>query len=135
MLSMKALRSILSLFFAGLVLISSTSFLVGIHHCGGQVRSIALFDKAEPCEMERQVPPCHRIATGSCCQDVTVVHENEDFNSFPSFELSPSFSDDALATTILLAEIVPVTAPTVLPVYHPPVLLVDRPAALQVFLI
>ena len=133
---MKAVKTIFSLMLIALVLVSSTSFMVGIHHCGGHVKNVALFDKAAGCEMELQLPPCHREAGNSCCRDLTVVHQDQDFNSTPSsFELFPIFPEDVLVTTILLAEIVPASAPSPKPVYHPPLLSVDRPVDLRVFLI
>lgn len=133
---MSLLRRLTILAFACLVLVSSTNFMVGMHHCGGHLKHVALFDKAAGCEMEQQqVPPCHRASTASCCDDVTVVHEDEDFSGATSLELQPAFAADALATSTLLAEIIPAVAPILTPVYHPPLLAVDRPVALGVFLI
>jgi hypothetical protein len=134
-LSMKKFRSILSFGFACLVLVSSTSFMVGIHHCGGHVKHLALFTKAAPCEMEQQVAPCHRVSANSCCQDLTVVHQDEDFNgSATSVDVSPSLEADA-STTMVVAEVVPTSVPVLASLYHPPLLAVDRPVALRVFLI
>lgn len=135
-LTMNLLRSIVSFGFAFLVLVSSTQFMVGIHRCGGQVQHVAIFDKADACPMEAQVPPCHRISVNSCCQDVTVVHEDEDFsvswNTFPSAEFAP---DAVVATTLVLAEVVPSTVRPASPDYSPPLRSTDRTVALQVFLI
>lgn len=132
---MNLLRSIVSIGFAFLVLVSSTQFMVGIHRCGGEVRHVALFDKAEACEMERQLPPCHRIAASSCCQDVTVIHEDEDFsvdwNPVEWSVLSPAVT----ATSLILSEIVPSAVSPDLQYYSPPLRSIDRTVALQVFLI
>lgn len=132
---MNQLRSIVSIGFAFLVLVSSTQFMVGIHRCGGEVRHVALFDKAEACEMERQLPPCHRIAASSCCQDVTVIHEDEDFsvdwNPVEWSVLSPAVT----ATSLILSEIVPSAVSPDLQYYSPPLRSIDRTVALQVFLI
>lgn len=78
---MKATRPILSVLLAMLVLFSSTSFMVGLHFCMGEVRNVALFSKAELCELEKPLPPCHRPSTPPCCEDETVVHEADDFKT------------------------------------------------------
>jgi hypothetical protein len=133
---MKTLRSIGSILFACLVLVSSTSFMVGIHHCGGQVKQVALFSNAEACEMERDVPPCHRALATSCCDDVTVVHEDQDFSgSAPSFDLPVAVADVAPLGSLALAEVIPATTPSFFCFYDPPILKTNRPASLQVFLI
>jgi hypothetical protein len=135
-LTMNLLRSIVALGFAFLVLVSSTQFMVGIHRCGGEVRHIALFDKAEACEMERQLPPCHRIAATSCCQDVTVIHEDEDFSvDWNPIEWSVLSSDAVTATSLILSEVVPSSVSPDPRNYSPPFRSVDRTVALQVFLI
>ncbi len=131
---MKVLRPVLSLVFACLVLVSSTNFVVGFHYCGGQVKHVGLFDKAEACEMEKQLPPCHRELGSACCEDLTLIHEDEDFNSnCVSVEWSPSLIFDDVATTILLAEVVHSASPVGFQIYHPPVLSVDRPVAHRSF--
>lgn len=132
---MSYLRRILSLVFACLVLVSSTNFMVGMHHCGGHLKHVALFDKAEACEMEQQVPPCHRNAATSCCDDVTIVHDDEDFSGASSLQWQPAFEADAIATSILLAEVIPASKTNLTSIYHPPLLSVDRPVAHRVFLI
>jgi hypothetical protein len=104
---MRLFRSIVSLVFAFLVLVSSTSFMVGIHRCGGHVKDIALFDKAEGCANEQKVPPCHRLDTPVCCQDVTVIHEEEDFKGeIAQFEFFPSLIGDAVQSEVVLAEVI-----------------------------
>lgn len=125
----------MSVFFACLVLVSSTSFMVGIHHCGGHLKNIALFSKAEACEMEQQVPACHRINNTSCCDDLAVIHDNEDFSGPVAVEYSPVLFADDLATDVLLAEVIPASSPATVSVYHPPILDMDRPVVHRVFLI
>ncbi|MBL7847321.1 MAG: hypothetical protein JNL40_07625 [Cyclobacteriaceae bacterium] len=133
---MRTLRSILSLAFVLLVLFSSTSFMVGIHHCGGHVKSIALFDKAEACAQERQMPPCHRMDTPPCCQDVTVIHEHQDFNTqVSSWDFQAAPIADAIVPVILLDEVIPSVAPYLPVAYNPPLPTADRVVALHVFLI
>ena len=132
---MKRLRSLLSLTFAFLVLISSTQFMVAIHHCGGEVKGVALFEKREACAMEREMPPCHRSLATSCCDDVTVVHDDQDFSpTAASLDGLVNLPVAMVVETLVLAEVIP-TAPISSPFYDPPILQIDRPAALQVFLI
>ena len=51
---MKAVKTIFVFALALLVLVSSTSFMVGIHFCSGEVADMALFTEAEPCAMEKK---------------------------------------------------------------------------------
>ena len=134
---MRSLRSILSIAFAFLVLVSSTSFMVGIHRCGGSVKNVALFHEAEGCAQERKMPPCHRSDTPPCCQDVTVIHEHQDFKGeIAQFDFSLLSGADVIQPALVLAEIIPV-APTRTfhPEYDPPLRSQDRTIALQVFII
>lgn len=136
-LSMRSLRSILSLAFAFLVLFSSTSFMVGMHRCGGQVRNVALFTKAEGCAQETRTPPCHRLDTPPCCQDVTVIHEHQDFKGeITQLDFSASPLTDVLTPTVVLAEVIPSAGErTYARPYDPPLRSYDRIVSLQVFLI
>jgi hypothetical protein len=136
-LSMRSLRSILSLAFAFLVLFSSTSFMVGMHRCGGQVKNVALFTKAEGCAQEAQIPPCHRLDTPPCCQDVTIVHEHQDFKGeITHLEFSASPLTDVLTPAVVLAEVIPSAGErTYARPYDPPLRSYDRIVSLQVFLI
>ncbi len=82
---MKVIHSILSMLLALLVLVSSTSFSVNMHVCGGHVSSIALVQKAAPCPME-VMPPCHggmhqEKKSNGCCEDKSVDFEGKDFSS------------------------------------------------------
>ncbi|HYG04154.1 MAG TPA: hypothetical protein VD927_17025 [Chryseosolibacter sp.] len=135
---MTALRKIFALVLAFLVLLSSTSFMVGIHVCQDVVQNIAVFTKADGCEMEKKVPPCHRHLTKPCCKDETVVHEADDFQG--STDTIQSFTPlplDIDQTLILIAEIVPsVILPKVKYLnYDPPLLPEDLTITHQVFLI
>lgn len=91
-----------------LVLVSGTSFMVGVHHCNGHIASVALFSKADPCPMEQQLPPCHKAMKKSCCSDERIVHESEDFK--------PSAVPIHVATAPLIAELAsPVVIATLIP--------------------
>lgn len=81
---MKVLRIISSLFLALLVVVSSTSFTVGVHFCMGEAQDVALFGEAEGCEMQQRLPPCHRHQRASCCDDETIAHESEDIKPVSS---------------------------------------------------
>jgi hypothetical protein len=135
---MKVFRAISSLMFAFLVLVSSTSFMVGVHYCGGKVQDIALFTKAEPCAMEQSMPPCHKHMKSHCCEDKVVMHEGEGFKASAfHLQLVQATPVDIEQPLILISEIIPST-----PVEHtsnynydPPLRSADRIIELQVFLI
>jgi hypothetical protein len=78
---MKILRSIVSILIAGVIVVSTTSFTLSMHLCGGHVSSIALLDKAAPCAME-QLPPCHqKMMKHNCCEDKELKVEGKDLSS------------------------------------------------------
>lgn len=78
---MKVIRKISALLLALLVLVSSTSFMVGFHICKDEVQNVALFGKADSCEKEKSLPPCHRHLKAPCCADETLLHEGNDFKT------------------------------------------------------
>ena len=98
---MKFFRFISGILLANLILVSSTSFMIGVHRCGGHVMNIALFDKAPGCEMSQNLPICHLHMKVACCEDQTIIHKGE--------SLKISLSQ------------VHFHAPTSLSVVHPPV--------------
>ena len=135
---MKQVRSILSAAFALLVLFSSSSFMVGLHLCCGQVQNIALFTKADGCEIEKKMPPCHKPQSKPCCEDETILHKGEDFKvSITEVSISPA--------TALAIELPPVIISEVIPSnlisrkhyfnYDPPLRASDLIISFQVFLI
>lgn len=135
---MKIFRPILSLAFAFLVLFSGSDLMVGIHLCSGQIKSIALFKKADACEKEKKLPPCHRQESIPCCQDETIVHNAQDFNgNVTQTRITPVTIIDVIQPSVILSEIIPSLTVT-LPQYHnydPPLRLYDITVALHVFLI
>ncbi len=135
---MKHYRSILSVAFACLVLFSSTSFMVGVHLCGGHVQNIALFTQAEACAMEKQTPPCHKPQSEPCCEDETIVHTGEDFKvSLTAMALTPPAPADFTLPSVLISEVIPAApvAPVPFYLYDPPLPATDLTVSLQVFLI
>jgi hypothetical protein len=109
---MKAVRSISAVILAIMVLVSSTSFMIGMHICMGEVQDVALFTKADVCEMEKSLPPCHRHAKTPCCEDGSVIHKGEDFKaSFSKIEITVPAAIDIVQPLLLISEIIP-AAPT-----------------------
>lgn len=135
---MKAFRTISAMLLAILLLVSSTSFMVGIHVCGGEVRNVALFKKADGCEKEQPMPPCHRHSKASCCEDETMVHTSNDFKSSTSLAfVSPFGTPVMLVPFTLISEVIPSTS-----IFHlewtdygPPLPSHDLTVEHQVFLI
>jgi hypothetical protein len=128
---MKIYRSILSLGFAMLVLISSSSFMVGLHFCGDEI-GLALFSKAE-CGMEMKMPPCHQAAN-SCCDDEVIIHQGQDFkNTINEFQFQPQLIAE-LVSPIVISEIISETSSQFeFAVYHPPLRATDLTVSHQTF--
>lgn len=105
---MRPIRTIVSLVLAALVLVSSTSFTVGLHVCRGHVHDIAVMQKAQPCAMELMAAElgfddedCGTISKMKCCEDRTLSFEGTDYQY-------------KTAKSLTLPEVLPV--PAVLPV-------------------
>jgi len=135
---MTKIRPILSVALAGLVLISSTSFMVGMHFCMGQIQNVALFGKADGCEKEKKLPPCHRHETLPCCDDEILTHDGQDVNAtFAKLEIAPLQFILIELPPVLISEVIP-SAPfsqTKFYNYDPPLRASDRIVKLQSFLI
>jgi hypothetical protein len=122
---------------ATLLLVSSTSFMVGMHVCMGEVQSIAIFSKADGCPMEKNLPPCHRQMTAPCCDDETVIHEADDFKLTAAHQQVSPLATDVLPSLVLISEIIP-SMPSSYPEYvnyDPPIRSCDLIVEHQVFLI
>jgi hypothetical protein len=135
---MRTFRKISSLAFVFLVLFASTHFMVGIHFCGGEIQSVALFGKPEGCPMEQNMPPCHRQMSASCCDNETIIHNAEAFKGdIAQISLPGTTSIDITQPPVLVAEIVPVASGTGTHGYNydPPLRTHDITVALRVFLI
>ena len=135
---MKIIRSISAVLLSVLVVVSSTSFMVGMHICGGEVENIALFGKAESCQKEKALPPCHKHMKLACCQDELVFHEGTDFKgSIEHHHIVIPAPIDIEQPAILISEVIPAS-----PIarfqsfnYDPPLRSYDLTVAHQVFLI
>lgn len=135
---MKVLRTISVVVLAFLVVLSSSNFMLGIHLCAGEVQDVAFLSKAEACEMELKLPPCHRHLPAPCCEDETILHESEDLKiAATNFSLAAPLAMEPIGATVLVSEIIP-SAPasrsTYAP-YHPPLRWHDITVANRVFLI
>ena len=134
---MRAIQSILSVFMAILVLVSATSFTVGMHFCKGEVENINLFGKAESCQVEKSRPPCHKHIKPGCCADELVSHEASDLKG-----AIKQIHIDAPAIyierpVVLISEVIPSAdiSRTYYHNYDPPLRSSDRNVSLQIFLI
>ncbi len=109
------MAKILSIFLAFQVLLSSMSFSIGTHFCGGELKSFALFGEATLCEHARPhehsaQPSCHSAKPvdgegdeKGCCEVEQIEIEGEEYDFLisslvldfdSSWELSPlSFSE------------------------------------------
>ena len=102
---MKLIRSIVSLCLAGLVLIASVGVTVNLHVCAGHVQSIALFVKAEPCQMEKKA--CSgvmmQMKRNGCCEDKSIeVKGKENAAEVKAVsELMPSYNFIAVILPVL----------------------------------
>ena len=136
---MKLVRSISAILLAFLVLMSSTSFMVGMHFCRNEVKSVAIFSKAEQCARHQQKEPvCPAHTKSDCCKDEAYVHEGDDFkNAISNSDVSgPSFT---IASTpfIFVSEVVPSSGINnyLFIQYDPPLYSCDLTVSLGVFLI
>ena len=128
----KALRHIVSLLMAFLVMFSTMSFTVDKHFCGGHLVDKAVFSKAETCGMQMSA-----AAESHCCtnEKVSVEGQDELKISFDSFDFHQQlFITSFTYTYIELFESLP---KQVIPFkdYSPPLLVTDIQLVDQVFLI
>lgn len=135
---MKVIRSISVMLLAILLLVSSTSFVFGVHYCMGEVQSISLFGKTDSCPKEKEQPPCHKHMKPACCEDETVVHEGIDFKaSLNLIHIDAPAPMDIDQPLVLIAEVIP-DAPIARIQYYrydPPLRTSDLTAEHQVLLI
>lgn len=135
---MKLVRSISYVLLAILVLVSSTSFTVGMHFCMGEIESFTLLGKAESCQNAKALPPCHKHQMVACCEDEVVFHEGTDFKgSIEPIHLSALLSLDMEVPMILISEVIPSAPIARAQHYHydPPLRSCDLTVEQHVFLI
>lgn len=135
---MNLFRTISSIVFCLLVVISSSSFMVGIHLCGGNIQDVALFTKANSCANEKKMPPCNKHETTPCCEDQTIIHEGQDIKS-DAFKLQLSAIPvlDIEQSFVLVSEVIPSAPFSCIKYYNydSPLRSTDLMVAHQVFLI
>jgi len=135
---MKLFQIISTIAFCLLVFISSSSFIIGIHLCRGNVQDVALFTKAESCVNEKKVPPCHRHESKPCCEDETVIHQGQDIKAgITKVELLALPAIDIDQPLVLIAEVIPSAPESHFQYFHydPPFRSSDLTVSFQVFLI
>jgi hypothetical protein len=135
---MKAIRSISAVFLAILVLVSSTSFTVGMHFCKGVVENVNLFGKAESCQVEKSRPACHKHFKQGCCADELVSHEPSDVKaSVKQIQFDVPAAIYIEQPAVLISEVIPSAdvSRTQFHNYDPPLRSSDRNVSLQIFLI
>jgi hypothetical protein len=135
---MHSLKGISILAMVFLVLLSSSNFMIGIHFCSDEIQNISFLTKAEACEMERELPPCHRHMTAPCCEDETIVHKGEELkNPVSALHIPAPLAMDLTNLHVILAEVVPAEpfAHASFCLYDPPLRWDDITIANQVFLI
>lgn len=135
---MKVIRSISAVLLAILVLVSSTSFMVGMHICMGEVQNITLFGKADSCQKERALPACHKHMKPACCEDAVVYHEASDLKaSVQHVHIDAPVAVDVVHALVPIGEVIPAAevSRTQYYNYDPPLRSCDLTVEHQVFLI
>ena len=139
---MKLFRPIVSLFLATIVLIASIGVTVNFHLCAGQVQSLALYIKAQPCKMDMP-KACHNAKHVSmrkgCCQEESLVLKGKETNAEvkTATQLTPSFNLIAVILPVLYS-IIDLDSSVAAPQYaqyKPPLLEQDITVLVHSFLI
>lgn len=85
-----------------LTLVSSSSFSIGMHLCGGHLQDVSVISEPAPCPMEQNLPPCHRNSLNTCCKDISVVHEADEFNDVArEIAVSPTTSVNVISPVVI----------------------------------
>lgn len=142
---MRVFQTIVSLCLAALVLVSSTTFSVGLHVCRGHVSHIAVMQKAQPCAMERLAAElgfsdedCGMSNKMKCCEDRTLSFEGTDYQYKTSKSLTVQEIVPVQAMLpVLLSSVLPPQsqAYTSFRPYKPPLIHRDVIVLVQRFLI
>lgn len=130
---MKFIKTICSSVLALLVLVSSSSFTVNMHVCGGHVQSVSVIEKASVCALEVYIPACHKsIAKKTCCKEAQLTFEGKSFKAQESvsLQLQQAFWIVELPLITTLSLPINLTTGYEFIQYHPP--LIDRDITVQV---
>jgi len=75
-------KQAVSLFLAVLIIGTRIGFALNIHYCGTHIAEISLASSPSDCGMEdtanNQYPENPSFAKASCCEDETVLHQNQE---------------------------------------------------------
>jgi hypothetical protein len=73
-------HKIMSFLMAFVVLLSTMSFTINMHYCGGTLVDTAIFQKAKTCGMEMQKPSTKgcAITKKNCCSDKQMFVDGQD---------------------------------------------------------
>ena len=134
---MSPFRTISSIALAFLVLVSSSSFMVGMHFCKGEIKHLALFTNADGCEKEKELPPCHKHLASPCCDDESIIHEGKGFKASTSDILIAGPVVDIDIPAIIIAEIIPTARAKKATFYNydPPIRSLDLTVTYREFLL
>ena len=139
---MTSIRPIEAVFLASLVLIASIGVTVNLHLCGGNVQSIALFVKAQPCKMEMP-KPCHgnkiQSKRNGCCEEESILLKGKETTAELKTvtELTPSFNLISVILPVLysIIEVDSFSASPRYAHYKPPIVERDITVFVRSFLI
>jgi hypothetical protein len=131
----------MSFVLASLVLAASVGVTINVHLCGGQVQSMALFVKAEPCH--NMPMACHgssqKIKMKGCCEEQSRVVKGKETSAEVQgiAQVHPSFQLLAVILPFVHTFIYATASPAVKPFAHYKPPLPDRDIAvlLHTFLI
>lgn len=134
-------RSIASILLASLVLIASIGVTLNLHLCAGQVQSIALFVKAQPCKDVQN--PCHGTEHHSkkngCCEEQSIVVKGKETTAEIKAATSINHSFNLIAVILpVLYSIIDTDSAVATPRYahyKPPLIERDITVFVQSFLI
>ena len=139
---MSSIRPIAAVFLASLVLIASIGVTVNLHLCGGNLQSIALFVKAQPCKMEMP-KSCHeskaKTKRTGCCEEESILLKGKETTAELKTvtELTPSFNLISVILPVLysIIEVDSYSASPRYAQYKPPIVERDITIFVQSFLI
>ena len=139
---MNSIRPIVSVFLASIVLIASIGVTVNFHLCAGQIQSMALFIKAQPCKMDMP-KACHNQKhtqkRQGCCKEESLTLKGKETNVEvkTAIQLIPSFNLIAVILPVLysIIDLDSSIASTQYAQYKPPLVEQDITVLVHSFLI
>lgn len=136
---MKFLRTIFSCLLAVLVFISSSSFTVNMHVCGGRVQSVSVIEKAAVCALEVKTQACHKtiVKNKTCCKEDQITFEGKSFKTHESTSLQMQQTSWVVALPLIATITLSPNTSTEFQFLHysPPLIVRDITVQVQSFLI